>query len=216
MQAWLNAKKRQWQLAKLKDSTFRPLFGPVVPGRYVCFDCETTGLNPRKDKIVSLSAIQIQGSEILTSHALELWIEQSQPISGESIKIHHIRNADLASTKLTVMSERAALTEFLRFIEGATLVGYFLEFDVAMVNQVIKPWLGVSLPNPQIEISELYYAQQLARQTPGVYQGEIDLRFAAMLTQLGIPRFAQHDAFSDALMTALMFVKLTQSAPSRP
>ena len=36
----------------------------------------------------------------------------------------------------------------------------------------------------------------------------IDLSFAAMLKDLGIPPLAQHDAFNDALMTAMMYVAL--------
>ena len=36
----------------------------------------------------------------------------------------------------------------------------------------------------------------------------VDLSFAAMLKDLGIPPLAQHDAFNDALMTAMMYVAL--------
>ncbi|WP_127470840.1 3'-5' exonuclease [Thiomicrorhabdus aquaedulcis] len=209
VQAWLKAKQRSWQFKKLKNPKFTHLFTPTIPGRYVCFDCETTGLSPKQDKIISLSAIIIEDNQVLTSQALNLWIKQSQPINAKSIKVHRIRNADLTHHH-NVMNEQEAISQFLKFIEGATLVGYFLEFDVAMINQVIKPWLGVNLPHPQIEVSKLYYAQQLAKQSPGVYQGDIDLRFKVMLNQLQIPNFAQHDAFSDALMTALMFIKLNK------
>ena len=40
---------------------------------------------------------------------------------------------------------------------------------------------------------------------PGV---QVDLRFAAILADLGLPILDQHDAFSDALMTAMMYVAL--------
>jgi DNA polymerase-3 subunit epsilon len=36
----------------------------------------------------------------------------------------------------------------------------------------------------------------------------IDLSFATILKDLGIPPLAQHDAFNDALMTAMMYVVL--------
>ena len=36
----------------------------------------------------------------------------------------------------------------------------------------------------------------------------IDLSFAAILKDLDIPPLAQHDAFNDALMTAMMYVAL--------
>ena len=35
-----------------------------------------------------------------------------------------------------------------------------------------------------------------------------DLRFASILSDLGLPALDQHDAFNDALMTAMMYVQL--------
>ena len=36
----------------------------------------------------------------------------------------------------------------------------------------------------------------------------LDLRFQSILSDLGIPSLGQHDAFNDALMTAMMYVQL--------
>lgn len=215
-----NWRKRR-QLKRLRDPDYAFLFSAeALADTYVCFDCETTGLNPKEDKIISLSAIKIRGNEILTSEALNLMIAQSQPIRAESIVVHRIRNADLQGepdeTKAVpvLVSEREAIARFLHFIGAHPLVGYYLEFDVAMVNQVLKPWLGVSLPNAQIEVSELYYRQRLRELQHGLAMPNIDLRFAAMLERLALPNVGQHDAFSDALMTALIFLKLQALAKS--
>ncbi len=217
MLAWVNDLLVRRQKRKLKEPEFDFIFSEKVPGSYVCFDCETTGLDPKKDKIVSLSAIRIQGNQILTSQSLNLLIEQDSLITADSIVIHHIRNIDVverASSSARLVPERQALKEFLEFITGSTLVGYYLEFDIAMVNQVIKPWLGVNLPNRQIEVSTLYY-DQMVRLTKrsgqqGLQQPNIDLTFDKILHKLKLPNLGQHDAFSDALMTALIFVKLQQ------
>ena len=47
-----------------------------------------------------------------------------------------------------------------------------------------------------------------------IAQPNINLSFEALLAGLNIPNLGQHDAFSDALMTALIFVKLQQSRKS--
>lgn len=212
-------KLRSWhkrrQLKRLRDPDYAFLFtAEAQADTYVCFDCETTGLNPKEDKIISLSAIKIRGNEVLTSEALNLMIAQSQPIRAESIVVHRIRNADLqtspdaATTVPVLLSEREAIAQFLHFIGAHPLVGYYLEFDVAMVNQVLKPWLGITLPNPQIEVSELYYRQRLSELQHGLAMPNIDLKFETILQRLHIPNIGQHDAFSDALMTALIFLKL--------
>ncbi|BBP43606.1 3'-5' exonuclease [Thiosulfativibrio zosterae] len=191
---------RNYQKRQLKDANFAFLFDDALTDEVVCFDCETTGLNPKKDKIITLSAIKIRGNQILTSDALTLKIQQQAQINEESIKVHHIRNMDAQDG----MTEQQAMSAFLNFIGHRPLVGYYLEFDRAMVNQVIKPWLGISLPNQAIEVSELYYdfKEDL------IPQKMIDLSFQAILKELQLPNLGQHDAFSDALMTALIYVKL--------
>jgi DNA polymerase-3 subunit epsilon len=207
------------QKHKLKTPEFEFIFDEEVSGAYVCFDCETTGLDPKKDKIVSLSAIKIEGNQILTSQSLNLLIQQDELIAADSIVVHHIRNIDVVETQsgsTSLMTEKQAIETFLQFIKGATLVGYYLEFDVAMIDSVIKPWLGVRLPNSQVEVSALYYdwVVRLAKRggTQGLGQVNIDLAFDKILHKLNLPNLGQHDAFSDALMTALIFVKLQQDS----
>ncbi|WP_373016900.1 3'-5' exonuclease [Thiomicrorhabdus sp.] len=208
---WQNWRRKR-QFNKLKDRNYEFLFSePDRDDVFICFDCETTGLNPKNDKIISLSAIKIQGNQILTSHALNLLIEQDRPISPESIAVHRIRNVDLDEVGGEVKSEREAIHDFLHFIQGYPLVGYYLEFDVAMVNQVVSGWLGIRLPNSQIEVSELYYQKRLREVSHSIAQPNIDLKFDSILKRLDIPNLGQHDAFSDALMTALIFLKLQQT-----
>ncbi len=203
--------RRKCQANKLKDPDYKFLFSePQDDNVYVCFDCETTGLNPKKDKIVSLSAIKIKGNQVLTSGALNLLIQQEGLISPESIAVHRIRNVDLQDGEIEVLTEREAIDRFLHFIQGYPLVGYYLEFDVAMVNGAISDWLGVRLPNRMIEVSELYYQQRLKEVSQSIAQPNIDLKFDSILKRLDVPNLGQHDAFSDALMTSLIFLKLQQ------
>lgn len=192
--------KRHWNQKRLKDPRFAFLFNTPSDDEVVCFDCETTGLNPRKDRIVSLSAIKIRGNEVLTSEALNLTFVQEAAISEESIKIHWIRNEDTKAG----LSEQEGIEAFLHFIGSRPLVGYYLEFDVAMVNQIIKPWLGVTLPNDQIEVSSRYYDYK----EEIIPKKIIDLTFDAILKDLELPNLGQHDAFSDAFMTSLIYIKL--------
>lgn len=207
--------RRKRQFKKLKDRRFEFLFEtPSERDVAVCFDCETTGLNPRKDRIITLTAFKIQGNQVLASEALTLFFEQSQPISPQSIVVHRIRNQDLLEQSSEVQEEREAMARFLEFIRGYPLVGYYLEFDVAMINRVVKPWLGIELPNAQIEVSELYYQRRLEEVKHGMAQPNIDLKFDTILKRLDIPNLGQHDAFNDALMTALIFLKLQQPVKS--
>jgi DNA polymerase-3 subunit epsilon len=94
--------------------------------------------------------------------------------------------------------------EFLEFIGSRPLIGYYLEFDVEMINKYLEPLLGIKLPNKMIEVSELYFDKTISL----IPQGNIDLRFDTILKDLKIPRMGQHNALNDAIMTAMIYIKL--------
>ena len=191
-------KKRN--LKRLKDDKFKFLFEEDKTGEYVVFDTETTGLNPKKDEILSIGAVKIKDNKILTSQTFEVFVKNSCNISSESKKIHGIREVDLVDAKTTL----EAIPKFLEFIGSRPLIGYYLEFDIAMINKYVKPMYGISLPNKQIEISEIYYNQKIEF----IPQGNIDLRFDTILENCGIPDMGAHNAVNDAIMTAMIYLKL--------
>ncbi|AMW34644.1 3'-5' exonuclease [Haematospirillum jordaniae] len=198
-----------WNRRCLKDLSWRFLFGPEHPDEVVCFDCETTGLDREKDDIISLAAVRIRGNRILTSRSLELFIRPGRAINRDAIRIHHLRETDVAGG----FAPQEAMARFLHFIGTRPLVGYYLEFDIALVNRLLKPWLGIRLPNRRIEVSSLYYDREIARHDP-LWRGHVDLRFDTMMQTLDLPRLKAHNALDDAVMTALMYVKL-HSKPVR-
>ena len=192
---------RQRNRSKLKDSRFEHLFDTCnAVDEYVVFDTETSGLNPKKDEILSIGAVKIRGNRILAEDMLSLYLKPSKAVNIQSIKIHQIRNIDLQNG----LDPQNAIEQFLDFIGPLPLVGYYLEFDVAMIDKYIKPWLGIKLPNKQIEVSGIYHDKKIK----AIPEGIVDLRFDTIMKELNLPIFGKHDAINDALMTAMMFVKL--------
>jgi DNA polymerase III subunit epsilon len=202
---WLEALKREWLLYHLGDERFRFMWDPPPPGEWVALDCETTGLNVHRDEIVSIGAVRIVGDRILTSERLELLVRPNKRrVSADSVRVHGLRERDVQHG----MDPDDALMTLMRFIGSRPLVGYYLEFDVAMIDRAIFPRLGMGLPQPKIEVSALYYDWQ-RRQLPPYYEpAQIDLRFGTMMRKLDLPMDAVHDALSDAVMAALAFIKL--------
>jgi DNA polymerase III subunit epsilon len=185
----------------LRDTAFRFLFDKPPPGEAVAIDCETTGLDTRRDDIVSVAAVPIHGSRILVSRRFEAMVRPSAKMKAEAIKAHRLREGDVAGGRRI----EDVLPDLLRFIGSRPLVGYYLEFDIAMINKPMRRLLGIELPNARIEVSSLYYERKYGDAPPGA---EYDLRFAAIVGDLGLPALDQHDASSDALMTAMMYVCL--------
>ena len=185
---------------KLKDETYAFLFDEAWEDEVVVFDTETTGLNPKKDEILSIGAVIVKGNKILTSEKFELFVKPTKAINEESIKIHRIRNIDLENG----LQAKEAIEQFLHFIGSRPLVGYYIDFDVKMVNKYVKSLLGITLPNKTIEVSGIYHDKKIKF----IPDGTIDLRFDVMMKDLGLPIFGKHDALNDAVMTAMMYVKL--------
>ena len=201
---WLASVRRRWMLYHLVDAHFSFMYDPPPAGEWVSLDCETTGLDVRKDKIISIGAVRIVGNRLLTSERLELLVRPDRAMTDDNMRVHRLRESDVAKG----LAPEQAMRRLLDFIGSRPLVGYFLEFDVAMLNREIWPMLGVRLPQRKIEVSAMYYDFK-NRQLPSAQRGgDIDLRFATMMIDLGLPLRDAHDAINDAVMAGLAFVKL--------
>jgi DNA polymerase III subunit epsilon len=202
------ALKREWMIYHLGLPEFRFMFDPAPENEWVSLDCETTGLNVGKDEIISIGAVRIVGNRIMTSQRFDVLVRPEKGVSAESVKIHRLREQDVADG----LPVDEAMKQLLRFIGSRPLVGYFLEFDVAMINKALFSMLGQGLPQPKIEVSGMYYDYKYRQQPAHVRQNnpQIDLRFDTLMADLGLPVRDAHDAVNDAVMAALAFIKLRQ------
>ena len=200
--------RREWLLYHLGDPAFRFMFDAPPANEWVALDCETTGLNVRSDEIIAIGAVRIVGNRIMTSQRLELLVRPERGVSSESVRIHRLRERDVAEG----LPIDEALKQLMHFIGSRPLVGYYLEFDVAMLNRALFPMLGQGLPQPKIEVSGMYYDYKFRQLPAHRHQSNptIDLRFKTLLNDLGLPLREAHDALNDAVMAALAFVKLRQ------
>ena len=197
--------KRLLHQATISDQSYRFMFKGGPADEVVAIDCETTGLKVRTDDVIAIAAIKIRGNRILASEHFEAVAHPDSDMRAEAIKVHRLRQSDVEQAPIIWK----VIPRLLHFIGGRPLVGYYVDFDIAMLNKYILPLVGIELPNKRIEVSKLYYERKYGDAPPNT---EIDLSFAAIQRDLGIPALAQHDAFNDALMTAMMFVELRDLA----
>jgi len=190
----------KYKRKNLKDLRYKYLFDQPLKDEYVCLDCETTGLNPKKDEILSIGAVIIKENKILMGKTLNIFVKPSKNVTEESIKIHQIRPVDLKNAT----NPKSAILKLLNFIGNRAIVGYYIKFDIAMISKYTKQYIGVALPNLQIEVSSMYFR---TRKRKSEYE-PIDLKFDTIIKELDIPKLGKHDALNDALMTSMIFLKL--------
>ena len=208
---WVRRLKKEWLLYHLGDDRFRFMWDAPPGNEWVALDCETTGLNVRTDEIISIAAVRISGNRIMTSERLELLVRPERRVSPDSVRIHQLREQDLAHG----MAAEEALVQLMHFIGSRPLVGYYLEFDLAMIDRALFPLLGMGLPQTRHEVSAMYYDYKFRQLPPHQQEQTIDLRFATLMRDLDLPLRDAHDALNDAVMAALAFVKLRQLLAAR-
>ncbi|UTH73393.1 3'-5' exonuclease [Chromobacterium sp. IIBBL 290-4] len=192
---------RHYLRTRLRDPAWMHLFDEH-PDEVVSLDCETTSLDIAKAEVLSIAAVRLRGNRILQSEALNLLVRPDSAPEASNIAIHGLRRRDVDQG----LPPRDAVTRLLDFIGGRPLLGYYLEYDVAVLNKLVKPLIGIGLPQRQIEISSRYYDYKF-KQHPGAH---IDLRLGELYRDLAIPAPPRHDALNDALGVAMLYQALRQ------
>ena len=99
-----------------------------LPDDYVVFDIETSGLNPKKDKIIEIGAIKYKNNEKIDefSYLIDPEIKLNQIITD----VTGITDDDLkGKDKIDVV-----LPKFLDFIEDYTIIGHNVKFDYDFIE----------------------------------------------------------------------------------
>ncbi|EPS8832276.1 3'-5' exonuclease [Vibrio parahaemolyticus] len=198
----MNWLQRKYWHYNLKGSPYQSLFCAPHKTEFVSLDCETTSLDPNRAELVTIAATKIIDNRILTSQPFEVRLRAPQSLDSGSVKIHKIRHQDLADG----ISEKEALLKLLAFIGNRPLVGYHIRYDKKILDLACQRQLGFPLPNPLIEVSQIYH-DKLERHLPNAY---FDLSLDAICKHLELPIQDKHDALQDAISAALVFVRLTK------
>ena len=187
--------RRGAPLERLKLSVHTPL--ERLP--MVAIDCETTGLNPRRDRIVSFAAIRIaEGLQVQEPPVIDLLIEPGVEIPERATAVHGLDRARLAGSP-TFAAAYHRIAESLR---GCVVIGHFVGFDLAILareaSRAGEPWREP----PSLDTASLADAL-------GYRADSIDLE--ALLAHVGVTtKGGRHTAAGDARMAADLFVALAR------
>ena len=96
--------KRTWQKRRLRDPRWGFLFEPPPHDEWVALDCETTGLNVRRDEIIAIGATRIVGRRIVTSQRLELLVRPEGEVPAASVAAAWSPSSAAASRSKVAMS----------------------------------------------------------------------------------------------------------------
>lgn len=196
LDGWQRRRERQQHA----DGPWADCFAPRQDDEWVALDIEATGLNPRRDDILSLAAVRGDGERLRLRERLDLVVRSSSTRIGEAVRYHRLRPADLRDAP----TPEQALEALLRFIENRPIVGYCIDFDRRVIDRVLRPHLGFGLPQTVIDVRD-GYRRWLARTRPEIPpEANLDVIAAA----LGVPIFQRHTAMGDAVTAGLIQLRL--------
>lgn len=199
--SWLQQLSSSWKKTQLQRPELASMFEPPTAGQWVAIDCEMTGLNPRKHHLLSVAAIHVNDNTIDTGNGLHLLCRPPVMPSSDTIVIHGLRSADVELG----MSYDEMLAILLPFINNRPIVGFCPQIDTAFLNPLVKRYMGSTLPNQLIDVRELY-SRRMGNPDQSVLNPSHHL--SNILAYYDIPELGTHDAYNDAVMTAMAFLHL--------
>jgi DNA polymerase-3 subunit epsilon len=172
-------------------------------GRYCVLDLETTGLDPRRDQIVSYAAVPIDEGRIRVAGITQSLVRPTRQIPAAAIRIHGIRPADVEAAPTL----RAALPRLLDAMTGRILVVHVDWVERGFLREPLEQ-LGLTLREPVLDTARL--AQALLPELP-----REPIALTVLARRLSLPVYKQHDARGDALTTAQVFLALASGLDRR-
>ena len=101
--------------------------------RFVILDTETTGLEARNDRILSIAAAGIEVCQMNMEDTFECFLMQTAN-RKDSAPVHGI----LEKASNAGLPEEEAVQRFLHFCRDSIIVGHHISFDVSIMNEALK------------------------------------------------------------------------------
>ncbi|WP_445766479.1 3'-5' exonuclease [Rheinheimera sp.] len=170
----------------------------VQQAPFLVLDFELTGLNPKKDHIVSMGWVPIRQQEIVLAEARHYLI--SSPVSvGQSAVYHGLHDHQLRQG----LELSTVLTELLSQYAGYVFVAHHSQLDEQFLRTACQRCFAKTPRFKFIDTLKIEW-QRLLRQGKVVKHDA--LKLPSCLQRHGLPKMANHHALEDAYSTALLLL----------
>ncbi len=199
--------RRRWCLRKTPPGPLReyletPFPKPSTDYRevdYLAIDLETTGLDAKNDHILSVGYVVVHGNCIDLSSARHRLVKTAEAIPEASAIIHQITD-DIAAQGDSL---EQVLAEALSALKGKVMIAHHARVEQGFLSAACRRVFGAGLPIPTLDTQAL--ALRTFDRRHIAYRGS-DLRLHALGDYYSLPRYSAHNALSDALAAAELFL----------
>jgi DNA polymerase-3 subunit epsilon len=174
---------------------------PIDRVRFVVLDSETTGLNPRVDRLITIGAVAVRGSEIVVEDSFDALIKVAR--NTEAVTVHGVTR----DQSLQGVDEQVALERLLEYLEDGVIVGHHIGHDIATIDAALERHWGMGLLNRNLDTMDLTLHLERERAfagRPPIRQFTLD----GLCALFGVIPHDRHTASGDAFLTAQVFLRL--------
>jgi DNA polymerase-3 subunit epsilon len=171
---------------------------------FVSLDLETTGLDPRRDEILSIGLVALRNHRIDLGTARHYLVMPTQAVPERSAVIHQISDDRAAQGQ----SLAEVLPEILARLSGRVLLGHHVRVEQEFLDAACRRLYGAPFLIPLVDTELLIRRWMERRNQPVAGRG---LRLHALRERYGLPRYKAHDALVDAVGTAELFCAFVAS-----
>ncbi|MBK5292026.1 MAG: 3'-5' exonuclease [Acidobacteriia bacterium] len=178
---------------------------PAAQVRFVVLDTETTGLDPRRDRIITIGALAVRDGEILLEDAFEVMLTIAY--NNSSVTVHGITRDEAAGG----MEEPEALALFLDYLRDGVIVGHHIGHDIQALNCACERHFNLTLRNRWLDTMDL----TLRLHDDGAFADRPmanGFSLDALCEMFGVAAHDRHTAGGDAFLTAHIFLRLLRAA----
>lgn len=200
---------RQQLLKKTQSSVMKEFLSGKFPDKkslisdvqIISIDVETTGLDIRKDNIVSIGTVDINDMNIGLGSSTHQIITQEKDLNEESVIIHNIRDSDVRCGR----SIDVVLPEILTLLRGKVMLAHNASIEIGFLNRLCQQYYETDFVMPVIDTLQL--AIKSFKIQNKVYQNK-ELRLFNLRKNYNMPAYKAHNAQMDAIATAELFLAM--------
>ena len=173
--------------------------------RFIVLDSETTGLNPRVDRLITIGAVAVQNSEILVEDSFDALIKIDR--NTEAVTVHGVTR----DQSLRGVDEEVAIEQFLDYLRDGVIVGHHIGHDISTLDAALERHWGITLANRSLDTMDL----TLHLERDGAFAGRPPIRqftLDGLCAMFGVIPHDRHTASGDAFITAQVFLRLERLA----
>ncbi|GLH70815.1 DNA polymerase III subunit epsilon [Geothrix rubra] len=179
--------------------------GPIADTPFVVLDTELTGLDERKDDIVSIGAVRMRGGRLELGGSFHELVNPKAALQARSVVIHGITPSQVAARPPI----EEVLAAFLAYAGDAVLVGHCLPVDLAFLNREARRVAGGPLRNRTVDTLSLSaWLRQRHVEHPAFAGPPQGLGLFELARAFDIPVVEGHTALGDAYLTAQLLQRL--------